>query len=122
MRSLSRTCLAACGALALAVGLSACGGRGGPEVREARDQVGKLAGALDMYCLGQARYPESITDPAVAGQLTNLVVGLSFTDPWGRPIGYASTGPGNCEVWSAGPDGLAGTPDDIRVRRGAAAP
>jgi hypothetical protein len=122
MKRISRMGRIVTAMLALAAGLTACGGGGGAEGRQARKQVEALAAALDFYCLGNARYPESITDATVVGQLTNAAPGLSFTDPWGRPIGYASTGPGNCEVWSAGPDGLAGTPDDIRIRRGAAAP
>ncbi len=108
--------------LAVTTGLTACGGGGGAEGREARKQVEAMAAALDFYCLGNARYPESITHAAVIGQLTNAAPGLSFTDPWGRPIGYKSAGPGACEVWSAGPDGVTDTPDDIRIRRGAAAP
>jgi general secretion pathway protein G len=37
-------------------------------------------------------------------------------DPWGHPYNYASPGNNNrdtFDVWSAGPDGIAGTADDI---------
>jgi len=112
---------AAAGLLFLAAGLAGCGGgSGGPEGRQARKQVEAVVAALDLYCLGNARYPESITNAAVVRQLTNAVPGLSLADPWGRPFGYRSTGPGACEVWSAGADGVDGSGDDIRVHRGAA--
>ena len=122
MKSMMKALAAMAGATAVAVILAACGGGGGPGGREARDQVEKLVSALDLYCLAEARYPPSIADAAVVGRLTNLVQGLSFTDPWGNPLGYSSPGPGACEVWSNGPDGRPDTRDDFRMRRGPATP
>ena len=37
-------------------------------------------------------------------------------DPWGRPYRYVRLGketPGDCNIISAGPDGVFGTKDDI---------
>jgi general secretion pathway protein G len=37
-------------------------------------------------------------------------------DPWGRPFRYQSPGrhnPASYDLWSQGPDGIDGTPDDI---------
>jgi prepilin-type N-terminal cleavage/methylation domain-containing protein len=41
--------------------------------------------------------------------------GGMFVDSWDRPIQYAVTG-GEFRVWSCGPDGVSGTPDDLRYK------
>lgn len=41
-----------------------------------------------------------------------LLSAADANDGWGRPFGLRNT-PGNCVVYSVGPDGLAGTSDDV---------
>jgi general secretion pathway protein G len=41
--------------------------------------------------------------------------GGKFVDGWDRPIEYAIVG-SEFKVWSCGPDGVSGTPDDLRYK------
>jgi hypothetical protein len=38
--------------------------------------------------------------------------GGRFVDGWNRPLEYSVTGK-KVRIWSCGPDGISGTPDDI---------
>ena len=58
--------------------------------------------------------PQDLPDPSKwAGPYLDIDIGR---DPWGNPYQYACPGshnPDSFDVWSFGPDGVNGTPDDI---------
>jgi general secretion pathway protein G len=77
---------------------------------------------LDRYCVETGDYPKSLQD--LVQQPTNETnwQGPYFdppklpTDPWGNPYVYEFSGkhkPESYDLYSLGPDGKAGTDDDI---------
>jgi general secretion pathway protein G len=76
------------------------------------------------YCTGQ--FPKKLdelvrkpADPAIAAKWKGPYLRYSddLLDPWKRPLGYrppSMNAPTQVFLWSVGPDGVAGTPDDIR--------
>jgi hypothetical protein len=74
----------------------------------ARAELGELARDLERYVAATGSYPASLDllaarDPALGGRLL---------DPWGHPYQIRRTDAG-AAVFSAGPDGRSGTPDDL---------
>lgn len=84
-----------------------------------------LENALDMYKLDNARYPTTeqglealVTkpqgDPAPKNYKDGGYIKRLPDDPWQNPYQLLSPGEhGNVDVFSMGPDGQAGTDDDI---------
>jgi hypothetical protein len=91
-----------------------------PQARLAkvRADLARFVKALDEYALSNAgRYPatlEALVTPRWSGDryLQSTRVPL---DPWGAAYGYAppAAGDESVRVWSHGPDGRAGSEDDI---------
>ena len=93
---------------------------------KAQADIAALEGALDMYSLDMYRYPSPAQGLAA---LTVAPAGADAaqyrpggyvkrlrTDPWGQDYHYAMPGTrsgGAYDVFSIGPDGQAGTADDI---------
>jgi general secretion pathway protein G len=80
-----------------------------PQSKEsrARDEVAFWTQVLKNYCEDKGQCPGSQEGLAVLtreGYVRYLPM-----DPWGRPFGYASPGPGGAafEIWSTGADGSA---------------
>ncbi|HEI8865500.1 type II secretion system major pseudopilin GspG [Serratia sp. AKBS12] len=93
--------------------------------QKALSDIAALENALDMYKLDNNRYPTTeqglmalVKAPTVAplpryynpaGYLRRLPA-----DPWGQPYQLMSPGEKNpIDIFSGGPDGVAGTDDDI---------
>jgi general secretion pathway protein G len=84
-----------------------------------------LESALERYELDNGRYPATeeglavliAKPPADAGTWTGPYIrGTIPKDPWGDPYGYRNPGThrkNGFDLWSNGPDGKEGTPDDI---------
>jgi len=99
-------------------------GRG---ANQTRTQIGMLCNALDLYRLDVGSYPttgqnlkalhERPADlPDSANWQGPYLKGPPPLDPWGRPYRYQSPGRegrGEFSVWSAGPNGVDATNDDI---------
>ncbi len=95
--------------------------------QQAQAQIGLIEDALALYQLHVGSYPttgqnlkalrEKPADLAEAAKWRGpYLKGGVPSDPWGRPYRYQSPrrgGRGRFSVWSAGPDGVDGTPDDI---------
>ena len=93
-------------------------------VQQAQAQVGLIDTAIQTYEASVNSYPSNLQalltqpndlqDPTKwAGPYLNHAIP---PDPWGHPYKYAVPGNHNREsfdVWSSGPDGVDGTPDDI---------
>ena len=83
-----------------------------PGFKNACDDIEKWAVALNEYRIVHNSYPASlgaiIPPPA------------SMTDPWERPYVYvlSSTNKFSYHLFSAGPDGVAGTADDVDPSQG----
>lgn len=101
------------------------GRRAEAERRAAQVQIGLLEGALQHYQLDMGDFPQG--DDGIAALYTNpagedtrwrgpYLEEKALQDPWGQPYRYEwptqrlSTKPA---LWSVGPDGQDGTPDDI---------
>ncbi|MDA8326577.1 MAG: DUF4388 domain-containing protein [Nitrospiraceae bacterium] len=67
----------------------------------ASEEIDRLRFLTEVYKVENGRYPASLEH-----------VG-NTTDPWGNPYFYKVTDPGSFVLFSAGPDGAAGTRDDI---------
>ncbi len=93
----------------------------------AREELQVFSTQLNTYMAGNGNYPTTeqglkalvsppISDPKPAQwhQLIDSVAKLQ--DPWGHPYIYLIPGKHNVDSFdlsSAGPDGVAGTPDDV---------
>ncbi len=99
--------LVACG-----VALSACGTSAKLEdarAETARVQLHTLEMAAELAYMKTGAYPDTLAKLDVKRR----------EDPWGRPFVYAVTGTGaaaTVEFSSLGPDGVDGTPDDVRMQ------
>ena len=60
--------------------------------------------------------PAHLEDLAVAAEQSAWMKNGRFVDSWDRPLEYQVTGR-QFTLWSAGPDGVSGTEDDIRYPR-----
>jgi prepilin-type N-terminal cleavage/methylation domain-containing protein len=56
--------------------------------------------------------PSRLEDLAPALDQPGWMEGGKFVDGWNRPLEYSVTGK-KVRIWSCGPDGISGTPDDI---------
>ena len=67
-----------------------------------------------MYRSDYGRYPTNLQALTKAGPTGEPYLTGPLLDPWGRPYQYGvTTGTPPYRLWSAGPDGVSGTPDDI---------
>lgn len=84
-------------------------------VRIARAQadLGELARDLEQYVAATGGYPTSLDVLASRDQ----PLGRRLQDPWGHPYQVRRTEAG-ASVFSAGPDGRVGTPDDLSTGDG----
>jgi len=73
----------------------------GQSVEKYRQSRGALPATLDVLA------PKTLDQPA-------WMSGGKFVDNWDRPLQYSASG--EFQVWSLGPDGVPGTPDDIRYK------
>lgn len=95
-------------------------------VRAAKTQIGMIEKALTAYQVDMGSYPSSqqgldalMAVPADARNaakwsgpyLEKQIPG----DPWGNPFTYELTSPEQFQITSPGPDGSAGTADDITI-------
>lgn len=76
-----------------------------------------LAGAMDdVLCGGKGEPPDSLQQMIDEGV---MAVSPDFlVDPWGHEYIYSKEGKDGekCEIYSAGPDGVAGTADDVHAK------
>jgi general secretion pathway protein G len=100
------------------------GVRKSANVQAAKTQVGLIKSAITTYEMNVNGYPSSLqalrakpqdlADPTKwAGPYLDTEIPK---DPWGNAYQYACPGqhnPDSFDVWSFGPDGANGTPDDI---------
>lgn len=89
-----------------------------PDETRARHSLGALRTALECFKRDCGRYPTDgeglvalVQQPSAKGW-KGPYVQLLKPDPWRHPYGYACTN-GTVTLWSAGPDGIAGTADDL---------
>ncbi len=81
-------------------------------VRRTTDDISRLANGLRAYQEQNGVLPENTGDPISDVLHPRFMVELVRDDAWGRAIAYDRTGSG-FELRSLGPDGVAGTSDDI---------
>jgi len=100
------------------------GVRKAANIDAAKAQVGLIKEAVNIYVATVNSYPtklqdlrtppQDLPDPSKwAGPYLDIDVGK---DPWNNYYQYACPGqhnPDSFDVWSFGPDGINGTPDDI---------
>ena len=102
-----------CAAFGLLVSEFAFGSHGCPSrVKIASLRVREIDTAIAQYQIDQHRCPRTFDD-LVAGQYVNA---LGLVDPWKRSIQFTCTDE-DTRVFSAGPDGIFGTTDDIKLER-----
>ncbi len=87
--------------------------------------AGPLSQQIEWFAFYHKRYPATLDElldpPDLAGTgdtspETYVRDPSSLCDPWGRRIRYRVPGNrrlGSFDLWSAGPDGVDSTPDDI---------
>lgn len=88
--------------------------------------IAALESALEMYNLDMSRYPApeaglaALRQPPAGADAASYRPGGYIKrlrdDPWGNPYQYAAPGPRSAspyDLFSSGPDGQAGTADDI---------
>jgi len=84
------------------------------QVRAAKGDIMSYGNAIDLYALDHNdQYPASL-DELVSGD--RRYVREVRPDPWGNPYVYnppTSAKKADYEVFSSGPDGSPGTPDDV---------
>jgi general secretion pathway protein G len=85
----------------------------------ASTQLRAFRGPLDAFRLDVGKYPSSFDElrirPAKAQQWSGPYLNKEIPlDPWGNPYQYRVS-EDKIELWSFGPDGKDGTPDDIRL-------
>jgi len=101
---------------------------GTAEIGGAKATLVSLATALDAYAVDNGRYPSTdqglralVEKPVDSPEPRNwkgpyLRASDVPLDPWGHPYRYENPGskrPPLCDLYSVGPDGQDGTPDDI---------
>jgi general secretion pathway protein G len=92
-------------------------------IKAARTQIGLLEKAITAYQVDVGSYPPALEGLLAApGDLKNptkwagpyLEKGQLPADPWGNPFAYELQSAEHYRLWSAGPDGQNGTPDDVQ--------
>lgn len=90
-------------------------------IKMARESAAQLADAVTAFRATTGRLPTTdeglaaLARPAAGGGKP-LVPATLLDDPWGRPFVYRQPGkanPDGFDVYSLGPDGRDGTPDDV---------
>lgn len=95
-------------------------------VRATKTQIGMLEKALTAYQVDMGSYPSSQQGlDALMAVPADARNGAKWSgpylekqipaDPWGNPFTYELTSPDQFHITSAGPDGAAGTADDITI-------
>jgi hypothetical protein len=90
---------------------------------ETQDALNLVSYAAERFCVEHGGYPASLSELIEADSEIPPLTPCRFEllaaplDAWDRPIVYESEG-GIPKIYSTGPDGVAGTPDDVRVRVG----
>lgn len=97
--------------------------------RAEADVKANIALALDLFELDTGRYPTTEeglvalrTQPPDASNWNGPYLKREPVDPWGRSYVYRIPGahnPADFDLFSVGPDGIEGTPDDIANWEGA---
>ncbi|MFO7870036.1 MAG: type II secretion system protein GspG [Kiritimatiellia bacterium] len=100
--------------------LSVTGTGESKRIARAARNIKTLKIALENFRRDVGRYPSAeeglkalIVNPGLEDWRGRYVTRM-VPDPWGTPYGYAVAG-GEAEVYSAGPDAVSGTGDDVRV-------
>jgi hypothetical protein len=89
-------------------------------VKLTRATLDHVSYTAERFCVEQGRYPASFSELIEADSAIPLYTPCRFElltaplDAWNRPIVYELER-GTPKIYSVGPDGVAGTPDDIRV-------
>jgi general secretion pathway protein G len=90
----------------------------------AKNGESNISGALNNFEVELGRFPTQTegldllvsNEPAINGWHGPYLDKTALIDPWEHPYRYKCPGvhnPNGFDVWSAGPDGLDGTADDI---------
>jgi len=98
--------------------------RQGAAVDVAKTQIGLFEDALQAYRLDLGEYPTTEQGlMALCFRSADLADQTKWRgpyveqdiplDPWGNGYQYELLGPGTFRIWSAGPDGVFGTDDDL---------
>ena len=93
----------------------------GGELREskARAQIQNLDAAIDLYRMTNKRLPERLEQLTQTDERRpDPFIPEIPSDPWGASYGYRVIDRSHYEIRSTGPDGEAGTEDDIVFTRG----
>ncbi len=84
------------------------------QIRAAKGDIASYGNAIDLYALDHNDiYPQTLED-LVSGD-RNYVKEIR-PDPWGNPYNYVpatNAKKADYQVFSSGPDGIAGTEDDV---------
>jgi hypothetical protein len=107
--------------------LAACNKGDGPEgqpasptrsdrvsIREAEVYAAQLRAQVEMYAVIHGRLPETLealTEATEHGPITQEV----REDPWGAPYEYRPQDEQTFQLFSRGPDGQAGSDDDVHA-------
>ncbi len=89
-------------------------------MEETRGALQRVKGRLAVYKLDQGEFPLALDglSKATPNYPNGFLDGLPLpTDAWGGALRYARAQPGECKLWSAGPNGLdeQGAGDDIAL-------
>nr|WP_309837035.1 type II secretion system major pseudopilin GspG [Pantoea sp. SORGH_AS_0659] len=115
------------GVLASLVIPSLMGNKDKADGQKAQSDLIALENALDMYRLDNGRYPTTeqglkalvrapTLDPLPKNYREEGYIRRLPKDPWGQDYILRSPGKnGSIDLSSSGPDGMAGTPDDINL-------
>ncbi len=101
-----------------------------PSVAAAQAQIAALSDAIELYHANTGAYPKALGDlvkqpSGVADWKGPYTPAEGLNDPWNHPYYYRAPGSHNFDrfdLYSAGPDGKAGTGDDITNWTNAVAP
>ena len=100
--------------LAILAGLAMGGYSLADTTSRVADTEGRLSGIgneLNTHLVGSENCPARLTDLKKLEQPRWMEGGV-YVDAWGRPLGYQPSGR-KFKLWSDGPDGIAGTADDL---------
>ncbi|MCI0361220.1 MAG: type II secretion system protein GspG [Planctomycetaceae bacterium] len=90
-----------------------------------RSQIDMLENAVELYQLNLGSLPPNLdalltapADAAAAEKWKGPYLHMPVpADPWGKPYQYEILGQEDFRIWSAGPDGITPSPDDIKGSR-----
>jgi hypothetical protein len=93
------------------------------ELLQTQAALDHVSYSAERFCVEHSRYPASLSELIEADSEVPPYTPCRFEllaaplDAWDRPVVYESQG-GIPKIYSVGPDGVAGTPDDVRVKVG----